>query len=112
MHLNSGYGIFFINHIGFVQPSGFLPLTCGNVREHLPLTIYRNHPIFRRLRQPASWPGRCGRCPYRDVCGGSRSRAYAAFGSPFADDPRCIYVAQHGDVPEACEVTQAVTSEK
>ena len=93
MHLNSGYGIFFINHIGFVQPSGFLPLTCGTVRETPPLTIYRNHPTFQRLRQPASWPGQCGRCPFRDVCGGSRSRAYAAFGSPFADDPRCIYVA-------------------
>ena len=35
--------------------------------------------------------GRCGRCEYRDVCGGSRSRAFALAGDPLAEDPCCLY---------------------
>ncbi len=34
---------------------------------------------------------RCGRCEYRDLCGGSRARAYAAFYDPLAEDPLCLY---------------------
>jgi len=91
LHVNSGHGILFIDHVGYVYPSGFLPIPCGNVRVTPPLTIYREHPLFRRLRQPETWRSRCGRCEFRHVCGGSRSRAYALRGSPFAADPRCIY---------------------
>lgn len=31
------------------------------------------------------------RCELRDVCGGSRSRAFAATGDAFAEDPLCAY---------------------
>lgn len=97
MHVNSGNGILFIDHVGNVYPSGFLPIPCGNVRDTPPRTIYREHPLFRRLRRPETWRSRCGRCPFRTVCGGSRSRAYALRGSPFATDPRCLFARR----PEA-----------
>jgi hypothetical protein len=35
--------------------------------------------------------GKCGRCEFRAVCGGSRARAYGVTGDPFAEDPACVY---------------------
>ena len=81
----------FVSHTGEVQPSGFLPLAAGNVRTASPVDIYRNAPLFQRLRAPTAFRGRCGRCEFREICGGSRARAYAATGDPFAEDPLCAY---------------------
>ena len=38
-----------------------------------------------------SYKGRCGRCEFRDICGGSRSRAFGLTGDPFETDPWCSY---------------------
>jgi len=89
--VNDGNGFVFVDHVGDICPSGFLPAPRGNVRECRLVDIYRDDPMFRRLRDPDALEGRCGRCRYRDVCGGSRSRAYAATGNPFAEDPLCGY---------------------
>ena len=94
--VNDGRGFMFISHRGEVMPSGFLPLSAGNVRDRSPVEIYRHHPLFRYLRYPAALKGKCGRCEYRDVCGGSRSRAYALTGDPLAADPSCPYVPGTG----------------
>jgi radical SAM protein len=89
--VNAGNGFAFVSHTGDVFPSGFLPLRAGNVRS-LPLPeIYRHSPLFRVLREPDALRGRCGRCEYRRICGGSRSRAYALTGSYLATDPWCGY---------------------
>lgn len=84
-------GIMFVSRAGEVQPSGFLPLSAGNVRALSPVRIYREAPLFRNLRQPERFDGRCGRCEFREICGGSRARAYAASGNPFGEDPLCPY---------------------
>ncbi len=89
--LRDGNGIMFVSHTGEVQPSGFLPLTEGNVRTSSPLDVYRQSAVFRRLREPGRFGGRCGRCEYRQICGGSRARAHAASGDPFGEDPLCAY---------------------
>jgi AdoMet-dependent heme synthase len=89
--LRDGNGILFVSHTGDIQPSGFLPLTEGNVRTSSPLDVYRQSPLFRRLREPGRFGGRCGRCEYRQLCGGSRARAHAATGDPFGEDPLCAY---------------------
>jgi AdoMet-dependent heme synthase len=89
--IRDGNGIVFISHTGDVHPSGFLPLSAGNVRTDDVVSIYRDSPLFRRLRQPALFTGRCGRCEFHSYCGGSRARAYAASGNPFAEDPLCAY---------------------
>jgi radical SAM protein len=85
-----GKGIVFVAHDGEVYPAGFLPLGLGNVRD-LPLrTIYRDTPVLRSIRA-ARFAGRCGRCEFADLCGGSRARAYAATGDPLGEDPACAY---------------------
>jgi len=95
--LNDGNGFLFISARGDIQPSGFLPLTAGNVRTISPLEVYRNHPIFTALRDPDRLQGRCGRCEFRRICGGSRARAYAATGDPLAEDPLCGYQPAEGE---------------
>jgi AdoMet-dependent heme synthase len=89
--LNDGSGFLFISARGDIQPSGFLPLTAGNVRVESPVAIYRGHPIFTALRDPDRLGGRCGRCDYRRVCGGSRARSYGVTGDYLAEDPLCSY---------------------
>lgn len=90
--VNDARGFMFVSHLGEVMPSGFLPLSAGNVRRDEPVTIYREAPLFRALRDPEKLKGRCGRCEFREVCGGSRARAYAVTGDVFAEDPSCPYV--------------------
>ncbi len=92
--VNDGRGFMFISHLGEVMPSGFLPLRAGNVRHENPVDIYRHSELFRRLRDPEALTGKCSRCEFRDVCGGSRARAYALTGDPLASDPSCPYQPQ------------------
>jgi radical SAM protein with 4Fe4S-binding SPASM domain len=89
--VNEGRGFVFVSHTGDVHPSGFLPLRAGNVRDTPLGEIYRRHPLFEALRDPARLGGKCGRCEFRMVCGGSRGRAYAHTGDPLAEDPACAY---------------------
>jgi radical SAM protein len=85
-----GKGILFVAHDGEINPAGFLPLPLGNVRAESIATIYRDHGLLRAIRD-AEFTGRCGRCEYADLCGGSRARAYAASGDPLGEDPACPY---------------------
>jgi radical SAM protein len=89
--VNDGNGFVFIDHIGQICPSGFLPMPRGNVRDGLLVDVYRNDELFVRLRDADALSGRCGRCEFRTICGGSRSRAFAATGDAFATDPLCVY---------------------
>jgi len=91
MGINDGKGFVFVSHIGNIQPSGFLPLKAGNVRTHELLEVYRNSPLFRDLRNPSLLKGKCGRCEFKNVCGGSRARAFAMSGDPLAEEPLCVY---------------------
>jgi radical SAM protein len=90
--VTDGNGFVFIDHLGAICPSGFLPLSAGNVRRDDLVAVYREHPLFRSLRDAARLRGRCGRCEYRERCGGSRARAWAATGDPLAEDPGCAWV--------------------
>ena len=83
-----GKGIIFISNTGDVFPSGFLPLSLGNVRDRSIVEIYQNDELLRDIRS-ANFVGKCGGCSYSNWCGGSRARAYAATGDPLGDDPIC-----------------------
>ena len=89
--VNDGRGFMFVSHRGDVTPSGFLPLSAGNVRRDSAVRLYREAPLFRQLRDPGALRGKCGRCEYREVCGGSRARAHAVTGDHLAADPSCPY---------------------
>ena len=90
--VNDGNGFVFIDHLGEVYPSGFLPLSAGNVKRESLVRLYRDHFLFRDLRDPEKLKGKCGRCEYKILCGGSRSRAYALTGDYLESDPYCIYI--------------------
>jgi radical SAM protein len=92
--VNSGNGYVFVNYQGEIFPSGFLPLSCGNVRNASITEIYRTHPVFRELRTPDLLKGKCGICEFRSVCGGSRARAYAMTGDYLEVEPFCAYEPQ------------------
>jgi radical SAM protein len=87
--VTDGNGFVFIDHLGAICPSGFLPMRAGNVREDDLIAVYREDPLFVSLRDPSRLGGRCGQCEYRGRCGGSRARAYALTGDPLAEDPGC-----------------------
>ncbi len=89
--INDGKGFVFISHLGEVFPSGFLPISAGNVRRQSLAELYRNSPLFVSLRDTAKLEGKCGVCEFREVCGGSRARAYALTGNAFAEEPCCVY---------------------
>jgi radical SAM protein len=90
--VNDGKGFLFISHIGEIMPSGFLPISAGNVRQVDVVETYRSHPLFRDLRDASKLKGKCGACEYRVVCGGQRGRAYGVTGDYLESDPACAYV--------------------
>jgi radical SAM protein len=83
-----GKGVIFVSHQGTVYPAGFLPVALGNIRERELVSIYREHPLLNAIRA-AHFTGKCGTCAYRDLCGGSRARAFAVNGDPLGEDPAC-----------------------
>ncbi|MDR7329630.1 TIGR04053 family radical SAM/SPASM domain-containing protein [Corynebacterium guangdongense] len=94
MAINAGSGFVFIDHVGDVYPNGFLPLKCGNVKDADVREIYSDSEVFRSLRDPSQWSGKCSVCEFAEVCGGSRSTAYALTGDPLASDETCAWVPE------------------
>jgi radical SAM protein len=90
--INHGKGFMFVSHTGEVFPSGFLPLSAGNILWEPLAEIYQNAPLFRALRDSSQLKGKCGRCEFKEVCAGSRARAYAISHDPLAEEPCCAYV--------------------
>ena len=88
-----GKGIVFVAANGDVYPSGFLPIKLGNVKDSSLIDIYRSNELLRSIRA-AEFVGPCGDCEFANLCGGSRSRAFAAYGNPLASDPGCIHVSE------------------
>jgi len=112
--VTDGNGFVFIDHVGQICPSGFLPAVCGSVRTDSVVRVYREHPVFRELRDVDRLEGKCGRCAFRHICGGSRARAHAATGSPFSSDPLCVYepdpaAGEHGGRRSAVVAASAMS---
>lgn len=89
--LNDGKGCMFISHRGELFPSGFLPVEAGRFPRDSIISVYQDAPIFKALRNPDALGGKCGRCEFRKICGGSRARAFALTGDYLAAEPDCVY---------------------
>jgi len=76
---------------GVVTPCVFMPIPVGSLRERSFKSIWVNSVLMKSLRSKDTLGGYCGKCPYRNVCGGCRARAYAYFKNPLGPDPGCIY---------------------
>ena len=94
--VTDGKGVMFVSHTGEIFPAGFLPLVCGRFPHDSVINVYQNHPTFRMLRDPDQFKGICGVCEYRQICGGSRARAYAVTGDPFGRRARLRLRSQAG----------------
>ncbi len=74
---------------GKVVAGDIMTLEVGDLRRERLRDIWKNAEIFKTLRNRENLKGKCGRCPYRYVCGGCRRRAYAYTGDLMAADPGC-----------------------
>ena len=89
---NDGKGVIFVSHTGKIFPSGFLPICCGRFPSESLVKVYQESPLLRALRDPERLHGKCGACEYREICGGSRARAFAVNGDPLGAEPDCAYI--------------------
>jgi heme b synthase len=87
----AGTSVCFISNEGVVYPCGYLPVSAGHTRLQRFADIWHNSEVFRQLRDPHMYEGKCGDCRYLSICGGCRARAYAATGSFLAEEPFCTY---------------------
>jgi len=90
----AGTGVCFVGHGGEVFPCGYLPVSCGNVREAPLSHLWATSDVFVRLRDRGQLGGKCGCCEFATVCGGCRARAFAATGDWMAEEPDCLYRPQ------------------
>jgi radical SAM protein len=100
--VNDGRGVMFVSHTGRVQPSGFLPIVCGVYPDQSIVDIYQNSETLIRLRDKTLLRGKCGYCEYKNVCGGSRARAYAVSQDMLGPEPDCVYIPKALKRHEPC----------
>ena len=88
-----GKAFAFISHVGKVQICGFMDIVCGDLREadFDFRRIWETSEVFRKVRRPGDYHGKCGVCEYRRLCGGCRARAFAMTGDYLGEEPFCIY---------------------
>jgi len=84
----------------------------GNVRETPLSQIVRHDPVFAALRSREALGGKCGRCRYRDTCGGCRALAYYETGDILAEDPTCFFDPADPDERSELEEFQTAQLEK
>jgi AdoMet-dependent heme synthase len=89
--VNDARGTIFIGSTGEVYPNSQILESAGNVRTAKLKEIYRESHLFCSFRDLANLKGKCGRCEYKEMCGGSRARAWARTGDMFAEDDACVY---------------------
>jgi radical SAM protein with 4Fe4S-binding SPASM domain len=76
---------------GTVTPCVFLPIPVGSIRKKPFEEIWSKNSLLNALRNKENLKGFCSKCPYRNICGGCRARAYGYFGDPLEADPGCIF---------------------
>jgi len=88
----AGLGVLFVAHQGDVFPCGYLPVRCGNVLEKSVSEIWQTSEDLAKMGDSGALEGKCGRCGYREICGGCRGRAFAATKNYMAEEPFCAYI--------------------
>ena len=90
MGCTAGRGLCYIKPDGDVWPCPFLPLKAGNIKEKPLNRIWEESEVFTLLRDRENLKGECGKCYYRESCGGCRGRAYALSNDLLSEDPSCF----------------------
>lgn len=83
-----------IDYKGNVYPCHFMPeVHVGNVREKPFSVIWNKEPCQELLEfrnYQGKLKGKCGKCNYKDLCGGCRKKAYFKYNDWMEEDPTCI----------------------
>ncbi|MCD6178005.1 radical SAM protein [bacterium] len=74
---------------GDLFPCVFIPVKLGNLRKDKLEDIWKHSPVLKKIRERDLFEG-CGNCPYKEICGGCRARAYGYFGNLQGADPGCV----------------------
>lgn len=91
---------------GKLTPCPYTPAAAGDLRRQSFGEVWQRAELFQTLRS-GQLGGKCGRCEYRELCGGCRARALAVNGDVLAEDPSCAY--QPGPLGEPIRPARAVT---
>ena len=95
----AGRGFIYIKPNGDVWPCPFLERSCGNIRECTFQSIWATSPFLAALRdRETTLHGRCGRCRYRQLCGGCRARGWTHMNDYLAEDPFCFLETQEHSI--------------
>ena len=74
-----------------MRPCAYMEEAAGDVRERPFDEIWRESPVFERLRT-RTYAGACGTCDFAEGCGGCRARAaYYHDGDYMAQDDYCAH---------------------
>lgn len=84
---------------GEVTPCPYMEASAGSLHETDFALLWRNAPLFARLRAPRL-EGRCGACEYAKLCGGCRARPLARDGNLMGEDFLCGYQPGGGAIIE------------
>jgi radical SAM protein with 4Fe4S-binding SPASM domain len=81
---------------GTLLPCRRLPVPIGSIRRDSLREVWADSPVLARLRDRASYRGRCGACARWAACRGCRAIAWAASladgaADLCADDPQCFH---------------------
>ena len=87
----AGKSFLFISHKGIAQPCGYLEVPSGDVKASGVQKVWEESPVFRTLRDLASYKGKCSGCKFLRICGGCRARAYELTGDILQEEPLCSY---------------------
>ncbi len=87
-----GDGVIFVGHDGAIRPGGLVPIDIGNIKSDDLVRVYRENELLRKIRG-REMSGPCGTCEFKEVCGGSRARAYSFWEDPLSSDPACLAAA-------------------
>jgi len=93
---------------GKVTPCPYMPRVAGDLMKTPFRKIWESSPVFTELREGALG-GRCGRCRYREVCGGCRARAYARTDDPLGPDDSCAYEPPGAEAEQVVEPPRSIT---
>ena len=68
-------------------------MVLGNIKSKNLVEVYRNDARLVGIRS-RSFSGECGSCEFKNICGGSRARAFASLKDLYGSDTACIRVTK------------------
>ena len=86
----SGIYIIHVKPNGDVTPCPLNPKVIGNVKKQDIKQIWLHSPVLNKYRKVKNFKDNCGKCLYRNICGGCRAKVYLFKNNYTGSDPTCF----------------------